>query len=352
MTFSTSTRLIAAAFAIAASSALAACGGGGSSPIPTPGGGQPTTAPKATLHAGLSEASSGVASIARGSNGYRRLVSAKRIVLDVNLGSTLVPTAVLDVPPSYIPAPYNEPGVQQIFAVAYLVATNGSLIPSPLPSGSWTQSGVSLPTSPFAPGTTFSTISNILPDALTVTTPGTTIGQTTFTDTVVGFGSTSTTADAYPALGLAMVPYTVGDYTNHENYAANGLTFGATGIATPTSSTATADMFGTEAADGTTTIYFPHGAQVLTNTILPTVTTAPSPSTLTTYSIASQTLVADAMTSPVTIEFATAAGSIVKWAPLGFGDNSTNPTTAGLTAGDLTNVYGPYAVSVGGVFAY
>jgi hypothetical protein len=327
---------------------LTACGGGGgSSPSPVPHTTTaPTSAPTATLHAGFTQGSIG------SSSAHRAIRSARRTVLDTSAGAQLVPTAIFDVPDSYIAAADREPTFPQAFAVAYLSNSTGTGFPSPLPSGSWTQSGTSLPTTAWTPGSTYLTIPDgvLLPDGLNVTNPATTPGQTVFTDTVSGgFGTATVTADAYPALGLAAVPYAAGDYLDPQDYAENGLVFGSNGLATPASSTSAADVYMTEAEDGTTTIFFPHGATVSSaNTLITGVPAPASVGSLTTTQIGSASVVG----TLVTIQFATAVGAVVKWMPYASIDQSTNPATCGTTNGCVTQLYGTYLASSGDAYAY
>lgn len=306
---------------------LAACGGGGGSG-PTGGGSVPPTVP--TGHATL---------VAGFSSGGLRSSGKRRGVRDVT--AAIVPTAIIDFPDAYeAPFARSVRGIEEVFAVAYLATSGGGTVPTPLPSGTWTQSGIGLNTSPFTPGPTFSTTPNILPDGLAVNNTAATFGTTTFTDTVTGFGTATATVLEYPSLGLATAS-TAGDYINPQTFAANGLAFGSNGLAMPATTTTAADLYMTEDASGVTTVHFPFGGVVLPiaptsiDQMLTPVTALPL------TAISSQSLA----NNQSILQFQTTGGEIVKWQPSGFIDEHTGPTTCGTGGGCATHITGIYMVT-------
>jgi hypothetical protein len=310
------------ALAIIAGATLAGCGGGGgggstpSVPIPAP------TPARPTLQAAFT-----------GSGPPTH--SARRVVRALGIGTALVPTAILDVPDPYTNPAASGRTVTQVFAIAYLT---GGTLPSPLPAGAWTQSGVSLATTPFSPSPTFSGMSGVLPDGLAVQNTGSAIGKTIFTDAVVGFGNATVTAESFPSFGLAD---SGGSYINPQNFAANGLVFTQSdGRSSPASSTASSDLYMIEDGAGHTSVVCPHGCWVGAGTMDAIVGATPA-TTFPTTSIPTSTF---ATSSPL-VQFPTADGEVVAFVPTGLVDEHNASNTCGVVTGCATHLAGVYIKS-------
>lgn len=290
---------------------FAACGGGGSTSSIMPGGGGTTTSSHAKLTAGFAGVGRG------GSSAQRRTMS---------LSGALVPIADFIVPQNVTK---GQPpiAVAGATAVAYYDPTTGS-VPSPLPSITWTQSGIPVTLSAPQSPVTISGASIAGEDfaaAPTVDGQGTIIGTASNGDTI------QLTLNSYKGAGISTLDpagiYGYGFYPC--------LTFAANGTVT---SSASGDICIQAASNGPSSVIAALGGLLVQKTI-DQVTAADaanlpsSSSTITGPSIVPGT-------GTYTIIAHTSAGGLVKWEPAVL--VGTNVAT-----GALTDLYGPYRVSTG-----
>lgn len=294
---------LAAALGIAALSLAGCGGGGGSSAIPS-GGGGPTT--KAALRAGFQNT--------HGSSSHAR--NAK------SLASSLVPIADFFVPDSNVT--FKPEQISGAVAVAYYDTSNGSTAPSPLPSVTWTESGI--------PTTLGAYSGNLgIPNTIGTTSvmAPTVDGKGTATANASNGDSTTLTFYAYRA--NALDSKLGGGYTGTQPC----LAF-ANSVATPGT---TGDLCLGSNGDGTTYISAPLGMMIVQKTIdqvsAADISTLPSSAT----TIQTSALPTSGLTW--TIVAHTAAGALVKFEPLLVGS-----PTIGLPS-QVAYAYGFYRISSG-----
>lgn len=303
MTLSTLTRPLALAFALIGTMTLAACGGGGGGSSAVPGGGGSTT------HAALKAGFSGVG---RGGSALARRPLA--------LSGTLVPVADFILADSYV-TPGSVLTIPSAVAVAFYDPAAGT-VPNPVPTITWTQSGLSATLSAPSVPVTISGVS--IAGETSIAIPA-----AAGTGTLIGTASNSDVATltffAYRGAGIA---------TDGSSGLSPCVSF-ASGTSTPGT---TGDLC-IVASGGATSVSAPLGGLLVTKPIdqVTAADAATLPTTATT--IPTTSIVAGAGT--YTIIAHTAAGALVKWGVA----ETKGP-------GFVANAYGPYRIAVGGAFDF
>jgi hypothetical protein len=288
------------------SALLAACagGGGGSSAPVSPGGGGPTT------HATLS---GGFAGIGRGGSSSLRSTQA--------LAGSLVPLADFVHTDAYYTS--NPGGPTGATAVGYYDPAAGA-VPSPLPTITWSESGIAATIG--APQTP-------------ATLSGVSIAGQTFLSapTVDGQGTITGTASNGDKVALSFLSYRGGGMSSNANLGAAQCVSFANGVSTPNATTG--DLCLTTDGSGVSSVIAKLGALLVTKTIdqitMADAATLPSAST----TITSASIVAG--TATYTIILHAASGGLVKWEPTFF-------QGFGTTTGHVTDFYGPYRIAASG----
>lgn len=174
------------------SASLAACGGGGSAGGVIPS--QPQShSPKLGAGFAVSVSGGGATSLQ-----HRTFTPKMRTMSDPVLTGALIPFADYWVPDSYVaPNSFSTVGYS---AVAYLDTSNGSTLPNPLPTVTFTQTGSQLPlVGPYQPGPSNVATQTVIGGEILGSPTAT--GQTTVTASALG-QSINLAANSYPGFAL------------------------------------------------------------------------------------------------------------------------------------------------------
>lgn len=309
MTFHPSFRAAIGGSTLLLSLSLAACGGGGSSAVSGGGGGPAARAPLSATFSGIGRGG------ASSTSGTRQTLA---------LGIALVPIADFVHIDAYYTS--NPGGPTGATGVAFYDGSKG-VPPSPLPTITWAQTGVATtldaPQTPVALPSPMSIAGQTFVHAPTVDGQGTLIGTASNGDTVT----------------LSFLSYRGGGVSSNANLGAAQCVSFANGVSTPSASTG--DLCLTTDGNGVSSVVATLGAILVKKAIdqVTTADTAALPSTSTSTTLTSASIVAGAAT--YTIVLHSAAGGLVKWEPTFF-------QGLGTTTGHVTDFYGPYRIAASG----